>query len=83
MLEDEDYYWYVTEFLAGGDLGQKLAKLKKFDENSSLKVLYQIILGIFYLHSHDIIHRDLKPANVLLEDYDKWGIKIADFGLSE
>jgi len=44
-------------------------------------ILYQILLGLKYIHSANVIHRDLKPANVLISCSD-CTTKIADFGLS-
>ena len=42
--------------------------------------MYQILRGIYYMHSGDIMHRDLKPSNLLINaDCD---LKICDFGLS-
>ncbi|EEF40524.1 cdk1, putative [Ricinus communis] len=44
-------------------------------------ILYQILSGLSYYHSHKILHRDMKPKNLLI-DMDKGVLKIADFGLA-
>lgn len=65
--------------------------LKKFwdtnfkDKDPDIKhikyIMYQILLGVDYLHGKKILHRDLKPQNILISEKDL-KIKIADFGLS-
>ncbi|GAU98049.1 hypothetical protein RvY_09249 [Ramazzottius varieornatus] len=47
-------------------------------------LLYQIIDGIFYLHSNWVLHRDLKPANILVmgEGPERGCVKIADMGFA-
>ena len=42
-------------------------------------LMYQIVLGLHYLHSCKLIHRDLKPSNILINS--DCSIKICDFGL--
>jgi mitogen-activated protein kinase 15 len=42
-------------------------------------ILYQILLGLHYLHRNQLIHRDLKPSNVLVNC--DCTAKICDFGL--
>ncbi|CAE8657999.1 unnamed protein product, partial [Polarella glacialis] len=43
-------------------------------------LLYNLLVGLKYLHSAGIWHRDLKPANCLVNS--DCSVKICDFGLS-
>ena len=43
-------------------------------------ISYQILRGLYFMHSADIIHRDLKPNNILINE--NCDTKIADFGFA-
>lgn len=43
-------------------------------------LLYNLLVGLKYLHSAGVYHRDLKPANCLVNQ--DCSVKICDFGLS-
>ncbi|OII72341.1 cyclin-dependent kinase A-1 [Cryptosporidium andersoni] len=45
-----------------------------------IKIIYQILKGVEYLHNKDIVHCDLKPMNILIDKYNN--IKICDFGMA-
>ena len=60
---------------------KKLFKSPLFLEPEHVQTIaYNILLGLYHLHTADIIHRDLKPANILIND--DCTVKICDFGLS-
>lgn len=43
-------------------------------------LMWQILCGVDFLHSHRIVHRDIKPQNILVSNNGT--IKLADFGLA-
>lgn len=51
-----------------------------FDYETSKSMFYQLLLGLYDLHSKFICHADIKPDNILLEDRN---IIIADCGISQ
>ncbi|XP_020517890.1 cyclin-dependent kinase B1-1-like isoform X2 [Amborella trichopoda] len=57
-------------------LGQQLnaKRIKSF--------LYQLCMGVSYIHSHSIIHRDLKPRNIWVNK-SKGVVKIEGFGFAQ
>eukprot|EP00731_Ephydatia_muelleri_P029666 Em0021g189a len=61
-----------------------LDDLEKFptgaDESYVKKVMWQVLKGVEFCHSHNIIHRDVKPENILVSK--KGVVKICDFGFA-
>ncbi len=44
--------------------------------------VYQVTLGMKFLHSQNIIHRDLASRNILIGQKEPLVAKVADFGMS-
>lgn len=80
VISDDKTHYMVLP-LANGNLRNFLPSLT---EENKLKVSYQMVCGLAYLHGRGIIHRDIKPDNTLVYLYDnnEMNIRITDFGLS-
>lgn len=56
-------------------------KNRSLSNVETVMALYQIALGMKYVHFRHIVHRDLKPSNILIAKDGT--IKISDFGISK
>jgi serine/threonine protein kinase len=61
-----------------------LTKIKRISHSFTPKdILFDISLGVKYLHDRHIIHGDIKPANILVfKENKKYVAKLTDFSLS-
>jgi len=50
------------------DLSGLLKSKTSLDLSQIKYILYQITLGIHYLHTNNIVHRDIKSANILMNE---------------
>ena len=84
LLEDNKHFYVVMELLSGGNLLQKISKMKVFGESHTAKIIYQIMLALNYMHKQNVTHRDLKPENIMCSSADEndLNIKLTDFGFA-
>ncbi len=66
--------------LCGGTLEQFIKQQYKGPMPSDVKVMYQIVCGVDYIHSKNLIHRDIKPESILISCTSPVVMKISDFG---
>ncbi len=72
---------YIIEELMDGDLRTFIRyNYRNFTPLHHKTLMYQVLLGIDYLHKLNIYHRDIKPSNILVNT--DCVAKICDFGLS-
>ena len=70
----------VMEYVDGVSLDVFLAG--KPSKDARIKVAWQLIDALSYIHSKQMLHRDLKPSNILITR-NGGNVKIIDFGLSD
>jgi len=88
IKEDMNYLnknmYILTEFYAKGDVMDYLEQLEKnkfvFTPQFFWDIIFEMIMGLLYIHNKGYIHFDIKPANYLVDD-DGY-ILLNDFGLS-
>lgn len=69
------------EWVPGGSVTALLAKFGPFPTAVIRSYLYQVLLGLEYLHANHILHRDIKGGNILVNN--EGVVKLADFGASK
>ena len=80
IFQDEKNYYFVMEYLPGGDVYTLLSK-NNLPRKTIQLIVAETILAVNYLHSIHIIHHDIKPENILISA--KGHFKLSDFGLSK
>ena len=80
IFQDKKNYYFVMEYLPGGDVYTLLSK-NNLPKKTIQLIVAETILAVNYLHSICIIHHDIKPENILISL--KGHFKLSDFGLSK
>jgi serine/threonine protein kinase len=78
-IEDEKFYM-IMEYVAGGSLWERLNKDGKLPLEQAVQLTIGICEGLTKLHEKGIIHRDIKSENILLTEDGR--PKIIDFGIA-
>jgi len=82
VYETKDDLYLVMEYMAGGELYDRLAEKKQYTEEAGAEAAHQMLLAVAYLHAHNICHRDLKLENFLYESKESNHLKLIDFGFA-
>ncbi len=77
-LEDEGYFFFVMEYLPGGDFHQAVLQ-SRIPRSDRLAVIATVCDALRFAHERGIIHRDIKPANIVLDQLHR--PKLTDFDL--
>mmetsp|Transcript_15076 Transcript_15076/g.32463 ORF Transcript_15076/g.32463 Transcript_15076/m.32463 type:complete len:659 (-) Transcript_15076:261-2237(-) len=86
VYESRDELHLVMEYMAGGELYDRLSAMRKYTEEDAARTAYMMLLAVAYLHAHQIAHRDLKLENFLYEEKEgprRDHLKLIDFGFAK
>ncbi len=76
--DDAGFYFFVMEYVGGGDLRQAVLSGRLSPEDR-LRIVLEVSDALELAHQHGVIHRDVKPANILLDAEHR--PKLTDFDL--
>jgi eukaryotic-like serine/threonine-protein kinase len=76
----ENLLFFVTPYVAGESLRERLRRAGPFPVAEGVRVLQQVADALAYAHGEGIVHRDLKPENILLS---QGHAVLMDFGVAQ
>jgi len=83
FFEEPDYFFLVMEHMTGGDVFDRIVKMKRYTEKDARDCVENLLLAMKSIHSTGIAHRDVKPQNIMLVSEDEHtSIKVGDFGFA-
>jgi calcium/calmodulin-dependent protein kinase I len=84
FFEEPERFYVVLEFLAGGELFDRIVEKSVYNEKEARDVFVLVLNALKHCHDQNIAHRDLKPENLLLASKNNDAeVKIADFGFAK
>jgi serine/threonine-protein kinase len=75
----ERLLYYVSQFVPGGSLRDKLRAEGRLGVSEGLRVVEEVADALDFAHRNGVVHRDVKPENILFADGHAL---LADFGLA-
>ena len=77
---DDGECFFVSEFVEGGSLADRLVK-GRIPAEQACRWMASIAEAIDHAHKAGVVHRDVKPANILIDGHDR--ALLADFGIAQ
>lgn len=80
LLAENGQHYMVLEYIEGETLADQLKKQGAMDPVRAVRLIAQVLEGLYYAHEQGVVHRDVKPANILIDA--NGNARIADFGVA-
>ncbi len=80
LVEDEDCYWLVMEYVEGRTLAELIAADGPLPAALAAGIIAQAADALAQAHAAGIVHRDVKPSNIMIHDDSH--AKLGDFGIA-
>ena len=78
VLYEEDIIMIVSEYCKNGDMQDYIQNKASMNITETLRIAYEILSALDYLHKRGISHRDIKPENIVFDSL--MHPKLVDFG---
>lgn len=83
FAQDAENFYLITELCKGGELFDRISRMKNFSEMDAARIMRSVISAVSYCHNINVVHRDLKPENILFDSKGEDAtVKVIDFGTS-
>ena len=86
IYESKKNIFLITEYISGQDLVQKLIIKKRFSEEETKQIFFQLLDALIYMHKMKICHRNLRTEHILFDKNNRpkiIGFGYCDFYLNE
>ena len=80
IYESPKYIYLITEYLSGKELIEKIIRKKRFNEEEALRIFFQLLDAMTYMHKMNICHRNIRTEHILFDKNNR--PKIVGFGFS-
>ena len=57
FYQDDKNYYLITELCSGGELYDRIIKMKNFSEAKAAQLMKQVLSAVTYCHNRKIVHR--------------------------
>ncbi|MEM9245039.1 MAG: tetratricopeptide repeat protein [Cyanobacteria bacterium P01_F01_bin.153] len=79
-FEQDTQLYFVEEYITGHPLGQELSPGQKLSDDFVIRLLYDVLTVLTYVHGNGVIHRNIRPDNLVRRDNDG-RLVLINFGL--